>query len=73
LKKVGRKRLLNDEQAAELRAEMALYDRVRRECNPVALAKRFNISQSSLQNYRANQHKRDTRDMLASAITPLFA
>jgi hypothetical protein len=62
LKKVGRKQALTLEQADDLRAKEALYRKIKRECNPAALAREFHITVGTLRTYCQHGHKRDARE-----------
>ena len=50
--KVGRRRALTAELEAQLCAEMALFRRAKRDCNPAALARRYHLSLNSLRTGR---------------------
>jgi hypothetical protein len=50
--KVGRRRALTAELETQLCAEMALFRRAKRDCNPAALARKYHLTLNSLRTGR---------------------
>lgn len=75
MKKVGRKALLTEEERQRLREDYARYQRITRryqrilkEVAPKALARRYNISTSTVLDYARGRHKGQPNYGLSSAV-----